>query len=88
MSTPDLHLKTAFMLNEDGRIVSTREPGAQRGPLFALVRSATCCAWAVRADLPHDLAGALYRLAREESPAVDLHDAPVHAERYLLLWQF
>ncbi len=85
MSTPDLHLKTAFILNEEGRIASTREPGANRGPLFSLVRSATCCAWAVRADLPNDLAGELDRLAREEPPALDLRDAPVHADRYLSL---
>lgn len=85
MSTPDLHLKTAFVLNDKGRIVSTREPGANRGPLFLLVRSATCCAWAVRADLPKDLASELDRLAREEPPALDLRDAPVHADRYLSL---
>jgi hypothetical protein len=85
MSTPDLHLKTAFILNDEGRIVSTREPGANRGPLFLLVRSATGCAWAVRADLSKDLASELDRLAREEPPALDLRDAPVHADRYLSL---
>lgn len=85
MSTPALHLKTAFILNDEGHIVSTREPGANRGPLFSLVRSATRCAWAVRADLPNDLADELDRLAREEPPALDLRDAPVHADRYLSL---
>jgi hypothetical protein len=85
VSTPDLHLKTTFILNGEGRIVSTREPGANRGPRFSIVRSATCCAWAVRADLPKELAGELDRLAREEPPTIDLHDAPVHADRYLSL---
>lgn len=85
MSTPDLHLTTCFVVNDEGRIVSTREPGLNRGPLFALARSATRCAWAVRADVPNDVAGELDRLAREEPPIIDLRDAPVHADRYLSL---
>jgi hypothetical protein len=85
MSTPELHLKTAFILNGEGRITSTREPGASRGPLFSLVRSSTCCAWAIRADVPKDLASELDRLAREEPPALDLSVAPVNADRYLSL---
>lgn len=85
MSTPELHLNTALILNGEGRIVSTREPGAQRGPLFSLVRSATHCAWAVRADIPKDLARELDRLADEEPPALDLRDAPLHADRYVSL---
>lgn len=85
MSTPDIHLNTLFILDNKGRIVSTREPGAKRGPLFSLVRSVTCCAWAIRADLPHDVSRELDRLAQEEPPAFDLHDAPVHAHRYLAL---
>lgn len=68
MSTPDLHLQTCFVLNENGRIVSTREPGATRGPLFALVRGLSSCAWAVRADVSDDVASELDRLA-SPSPA-------------------
>jgi hypothetical protein len=85
MSTPDLHLMTCLVLNDEGRIVSTREPEASRGPLFTLVRSATSCAWAVRADVPPDLASELDRLARDEPPTFDLQDAPVHADRYVSL---
>ena len=85
MSTPDIFLRTAFVLNEQGRILSTREPGANPGPLFSLVAGKNCCAWAVRADIPSDLADELDRLAREEPPAVDLRAAPVHADRYLAL---
>jgi len=85
MSTPELHLRTAFILNSEGRITSTREPGARRGPLFSLVRSSTSCAWAIRVDVPKDLASELDRLAREEPPALDLLDAPVNADRYLSL---
>ena len=82
MSTPDLHLQTAFVLNSAGRITSTREPNPSRGPAFSLVRSTAKCAWAVRADLPQKLADELDSLAREEPPVLDLRDAPVHADRY------
>jgi hypothetical protein len=85
MSTPETELATTFVLDERGRIVSTREPGATHGPLFTIIRSATACAWAVRDDLPVELAEAISELAREEPPARDLQAAPVHAERYLAL---
>ena len=71
------------MLNDEGRITSTREPGLSPGPLFSLVRSSTGCAWAVRADVPHDVARELDAAARQEPPLVNLQDAPVHADRYL-----
>jgi hypothetical protein len=85
LSTPELHLETAFVLNGEGRITSTREPGPARGPLFSLVRSSTHCAWAIRVDVPGDFASELDHLAREEPPALDLTDAPVNAGRYLSL---
>ena len=85
MSTPDLYLQTAFVLNSVGRITSTREPGPSRSPAFSLVRSTARCAWAVRVDLPQKLADELDDLAREEPPALDLRDAPVHADRYMSL---
>jgi len=85
MNTADLHLRTCLVLDEAGRIVSTREPQATRVPLFALVRSATACAWAVRADVPVDVAGELDRLARDEPPVSDLRDAPAFADRYVAL---
>ena len=83
MSTPELHLRTLFVLNDAGRITSTRDPAASRGALFCLVRSRTHCSWAVRADVPEATAVELDRLAREERPALELRDAPVHADRYL-----
>ena len=85
MSTPDLHLQTLFVLNDDGRIASTREPGAHPGPLFCLVRGSTSCSWAIRADVPVAVASEIDGLAREEPPAVDLRNSPVHASRYLAL---
>ena len=81
MSTPDLHLKTLFVLNGDGRILSTREPGANYGPLFSLIRSTASCVWAVRSDLPEDIASEIDDLAREELPISDFREPPVHAER-------
>lgn len=87
MSKPDLHLSTCFVLNDHGRIISTREPGASRGPLFILVKGQEACAWAVRADVPAALASELDRLARDEPPALDLRHAPVHSEQYIALLQ-
>jgi hypothetical protein len=85
MSTPDLQLQTLFVLDAEGRITSTREPGPNRPPAFSLVRSATACAWALRAGVPEELAGEVCRLAREEPPILDLRDVPVHADRYVSL---
>ena len=85
MSTPQLHLETLFVLNDAGRIASTREPNPQSGPLFTLVRGAISCAWAVRTDMPSDVASELGALARQEPPLSILRDEPVHASRYLAL---
>ena len=85
MSTPDLHLNTCFVLNDAGRIVSTREPEGVSGPLFILVRGLNSCAWAIRADVPDDVAVKLDRLAQDETPATDFRHAPVNAERYVAL---
>ncbi len=85
MSTPALQLQTLFVLNRDGRIVSTREPGPSRVPVFSLVRSTANCAWAVRSDVPQDAARELDSLAREEPPPLDLRAAPVNASRYMSL---
>lgn len=87
MNTPELHLQTCLVLNDEGRIISTREPHASRGPLFILVRGATACAWAVRVDVPGEVARELDRLARGEPPTRDLHEAPVHADRYISVLQ-
>src|SRR5215216_2600247 len=87
MSTPDLHLRTCFVLDDHGRIISTREPGASRAPLFTVIKGRDACAWAVRADVPTALASELERLARDEPPALDLRQAPVHSHRYISLLQ-
>jgi len=85
VSTPDLHLNTLFVLNDEGRIISTREPGSNRVPLFALVRSATDRTWAVHADVPEEIASEIDRVARTEPQVSDLRNAPVHADRYVSL---
>ena len=85
MSTPDLHLQTSFLFDSDGRIAATREPEPGPGPLFSLIRGPSSRAWAVRADVPREIADELDGLAREEPPASDLRDAPLHAERYMSL---
>ena len=85
MSTPDLHLRTSFLLDGDGRISRARSPEPNPGPLFSLIRGTSSCAWAVRVDVPRHIADELDGLAREEPPASDLRDAPVHAEGYMSL---
>ena len=85
VSTPILHLQTLFLVDDDGRISGARKPEPSRGPLFSLIRGKASCDWAVRGDVPQDLADELEGLAREEPPASDFRYAPVHAERYMSL---
>ncbi len=86
MATPELQLRTLYVLDRRGRIASTREPGHQRpAAAFALIRGAEGCAWAVRSDVPDDLADELHRLARREPATPDLRTDPVHAQEYLSL---
>jgi len=83
--TPELELKTCFVLDDRGRIVSTREPHATHGPRFTIIRSATESAWAVHQDVPKELSEQIAVLARREPPAGDLRAAPVYAAEYLSL---
>jgi len=83
--TPDLHLRTLFILDEHGRIRSTREPRPAMGPIFTLVRGPSSCVWAMRADLASDLATELGRLAAAEPPLHDPQCLPLHADAYMSL---
>jgi len=85
MSTPDLYIKTNFVLDEHGRIVSTREPGANRGPLVAVSKSLEACALAVRADIPPALANEIDLIAELETPPLDLQQGPTKSHRYIAL---
>jgi hypothetical protein len=82
---PQLQLETLFVLNEKGRIMSTREPDPSPGPRFALIRGTTSCAWATRADVSEELAVRVDELAREERVARDLLREPLHAHGYQVL---
>ena len=81
--TPKTQLETLFVLNKDGRIVSTREPNPSPGARFSLIRGVAQCAWAIHADVPEAQAAALSTLAREEPPAADFRTNPVHADEYV-----
>lgn len=83
--TPELELQTTFVLDGARRITSTREPQSSRGPLLSIIRSQTACVWAVRDDVPREVAEEIEKLARTEPPLEDLRSAPVHAARYLAL---
>ncbi len=85
MSTPEIHLRTLYLLDGAGRIRGTREPDPEPGPKFTLVRGRAGCVWAARADAPAQVAAELDALAREEPPVADFRQAPVHAERYRAL---
>ena len=82
VSTPELQLRTLFVLDGAGRIVGTREAVPGVGPLFSLIRDRESCAWAVRADVARDVADELDGLAGNEPQVVDLRQVPVYAERY------
>lgn len=85
MSTPDLYIKTNFVLDEHGRIISTREPGAPRGPLVAVSKSLQACALAVRADIPPAIANEIDRLSQLETSPLDLQQGPTQSHRYIAL---
>jgi hypothetical protein len=85
LTTPEVELQTGFVLDGRGRIVSTREPQATHGPLFTIIRSSMENAWAIRDDVPEELAQQIGALARREPPACDLRAAPVYATEYLSL---
>src|SRR6266851_9107152 len=81
-----------FVLDGRGRIGSSSEPNVPPAPLFALIRGASSCAWAVRGDVPETVAAEVERLAREEHPLErpledlqDPHAAPTNADVYLAL---
>ena len=83
--TPALHLRTCFVLDEEGRIRCTREPEPTAGPIFTLIRSPSCCIWAVRADVPAEFAVELGRFAAREPLLHDSEGSPVYANAYLSL---
>lgn len=80
---PELQLETLFVLDGEGRIVSTREPNASAGPAFSLVRDHHTCAWAVHRDVPVQLTRELDELARTEKPLTALTESPAHENDYL-----
>ena len=85
MITPRVLLETSYVLNDSGRILETREPNPSPGPRFVQFRSRTDCAWALRYDVPENIAATVAQLAQNEPPTKDLRILPVHAEEYLSL---
>jgi len=72
-----------LILDQHGRMVSTREPQPTHGPLFTLIGTASGCAWAIGA--PTEIAAELDHLAREEPPIRDPRDAPLHTDQSLCM---
>lgn len=75
------------MLNEHGRIVSTREPNPTPtpGPRFALVRDTSGCSWATRVDVADTVTAEINSIASREPPVPDLRSEPVYANEYISL---
>ena len=82
--TPQLQLETLFILDDERRIVATREHNRSPGPAFCLIRDGSACAWAVNAD-PRHLAEEVVVLAASEPPSRILTGAPKHADAYVAL---
>lgn len=84
--TPDLRLRTLFVLDGRGRMVAAREPApAGRAPLFTLIRGVSSLTWAIRDDVSDAVADELDRLAGGEPLLSDLRRPPLHASEYLAL---
>jgi hypothetical protein len=84
-ATPHLQLETLFILDDRGRIISTREPLPSRGPMFMLIRGAVDLAWAVHADVADAIADELDDLARKEPTSAEWDRPPIHSGRYQAL---
>jgi RimJ/RimL family protein N-acetyltransferase len=73
------------VLDDEGRILSTRDPHPEPGPAFSLIRDGRACAWAVHVDVPSHLTRELVALARTEPPSGPIADPPRHTEAYVSL---
>lgn len=80
--TPRMQLQTLFVTDVSGRIVSTREPQPGRAPAFVIVRGESACAWAVRSDVPEEVAIELNRCAAAEPPTGAWERPLRHGDRY------
>ena len=80
--TPDLQLRTLYVLDDFGRLVAVREPGSPRPPLLVLIRGRDTTAWAIRSDVDEATASGLAMPLGAEPSGDDLAADPVHAERY------
>jgi hypothetical protein len=85
MFTPAIQLEALFVLDDAGRIVSTRELRPSHGPRFSLIRGLTGAAWAVRDDVPNDVASELHALAQKEPTVRDFEGDPLYARAYVSL---
>ena len=88
MSTPALQLQTLFLLDGEGRISATRSPEPSPGPLFMLIRGTASCAWAVREDVPREIADELQRSRAGRAPRFQTSDKilcmPNNTNRWLM----
>ena len=80
--TPDIALRTGYLLDERGQIISTREQQPTRNTLFSLIRGRSSRAWAVRSEVREETKVELCRRIAEEPRQHNLWDPPLHANAY------
>ena len=83
--TTRLQLETLFILDDRGRLRSTREPQPSSGPAFYFVRGAIDNAWAIRADVDQGIAEEIDGLASQEPSSADWNRPLLHAAEYVNL---
>ena len=71
-----------YAINPHRRIATSNDSSARPAPFFALIRGSSEVAWAVRNDIPKDIADQLDRFASEEPPITDFESPPLHAAAY------
>jgi len=76
------HLETLFLLDEQGRILSTREPNPAPGPSLALILRADSAAFALSVNVAEALARELRKVVVEEVPPPNLDQLPKHFDLY------
>lgn len=72
----EIHIRTLYLLNEEGRLVAVNEMGNPPPPIFFMGRTLEGNFWHFRHDLPDALVAELDRLCRAEPVAAQLGDPP------------
>ena len=78
----DLHIRSLFVHDDRGRIVTRNALDGGRAPRFFLGRTPDGNRWRFRDDVPGDLAGLLEVLCQDEPAPADPREPPLHDADY------